>query len=176
MGSRYLTDMAATLRAAGLNVQEEPGWTTRARGSGGFESGRPTHIMCHHTASGSSSDGQSDVNYMCYGSSDEPIANLYLSRSGKIWVMAAGATNTNGKGGPLDNVPLDSMNSYAIGIECANNGTGEPYPQAQQEAYAKMARALAQKYGIPNGHIRDHAEWAPGRKCDITGPARWGTL
>ena len=175
MGSRYLTDMADVLRRAGITVQEEPGWQSRARSSGGFNSGLPNTIMCHHTASGPGSDGQSDVNYMTYSADAKPIANLYLSRTGKVWVMAGGATNTNGSGGPLGPVPVDSMNSSAIGIEAANGGTGEPWPQVQQEVYARMCAALAAAYGISNSNIRDHQEWAPGRKCDITGPARWGT-
>ena len=128
MGSRYLTDLANVVRGAGLVVQEEPGWQSRSRGSGGYSSGLPNAVMIHHTASGPSSDGQPDVSYMCYSADARPIANLYLSRQGKVWVMAAGATNTNGSGGPLGPVPADSMNSSAIGIEAGNNGTGSPGP------------------------------------------------
>jgi N-acetylmuramoyl-L-alanine amidase len=175
MGSRYLTDLAAVCRAAGLFVQEEPGWQTRARGSGGYEPGRPTAVMVHHTASNPSSDGQADVNYCCHGSADAPLANLYLNRAGKVWVMAAGATNTNGSGHDSwgGGVPDDSMNTHAIGIEAANNGTGEPWPQAQQEAYSKLVQALQDAYLIPVNNVREHAEWAPGRKIDPAGPSRW---
>lgn len=171
MGGRYLTDLAQVVRALGLVVQEEPGWPSRARSSGGYDSGRPTHVMVHHTASGPGSDGQADVNYCCYGSADKPLANLYLSRSGKVWVMAAGATNTNGKGGPIDNVPADSMNTHAIGIEAANGGTGEPWPQAQQDAYVVLVAGLQAAYGIP--YSRGHAEWAPSRKIDPAGQSAW---
>ena len=177
MGSRYLTDLATVCRNAGLVVQEENGWQSRSRGSGGYDSGRPTHVMVHHTASNPSSDGQSDVNYCCYNSADRPLANLYLSRTGKVWIMAAGATNTNGKG--HDNwgggVPNDSMNTHAIGIEAANTGTGEPWPQVQQDAYVKMTKALCSAYGIPNNNIREHAEWAPDRKIDPAGPSQWAS-
>jgi hypothetical protein len=174
MSGRYLTDLANVCRGAGLVVQEEPGWQTRARGSGGYSSGRPTHIMCHHTASNAGSDGQADVNYMCYGSGDAPIANLYLARSGKVWVMAAGATNTNGSGGPLDNVPADSMNTHAIGIEAANNGVGEPWAKAQTDAYQALTRALMSAYGIPLGHVRSHWEWTT-RKIDPAGQSPWAS-
>jgi N-acetylmuramoyl-L-alanine amidase len=177
MGARYLTDLAAVLRAAGLEVIEEPGWQSRARGSGGYESGRPTHVMIHHTASGAGSDGQADVNYCCYGSSDAPLANLYLSRAGTVWVMAAGATNTNGAGTDSwgGGVPDDSMNTHAVGIEAANNGTGEVWPAVQQDAYAVMVQALQDAYLIPTSNVREHAEWAPGRKIDPAGPSRWAT-
>lgn len=176
MGSRYLTDLADVVRSTGLVVQEEPGWQTRARSSGGYNSGLPNHVMVHHTASGASSDGQPDVNYMCYGSENRPVANLYLSRSGKVWIMAAGATNTNGSGSdPCGATANDSMNSAAIGIEAGNNGTGEPWPQAQQDAYTKLCKKLCDHYGIPVARVHSHAEWAPGRKIDPAGPSQWAS-
>ena len=173
MSGRYLTDLAQVVRALGLVVQEEPGWQTRSRSSGGYSSGRPTHVMVHHTASGPGSDGQADVDYCTYGSADKPLANLYLSRSGKVWVMAGGATNTNGKGGPIDGVPADSMNVSALGIEAANNGVGEPWPTVQQDAYVRLVGGLQSHYGIP--YCRGHAEWSPGRKIDPAGPSSWAT-
>lgn len=177
MGSRYLTDLAHVCRSLGVTVHEENGWQTRARSSGGYNSGCPTHVMCHHTASNPSSDGQSDVNYMCYGSENKPVANLYLSRKGHIWVMAGGCTNTNGKG--HDNwgggVPNDSMNSYAIGIEAANNGVGEPWPMVQQNVYVMLVSALCSHYKIPNNNIRSHFEWAPDRKIDPAGQSDYAT-
>lgn len=176
MGSRYLTDLATVVRGAGIVVQEEPGWQTRARGSGGYNSGLPNHVMAHHTASGPSSDGQSDCNYMCYGSENRPIANLYLSRSGKVWVMAAGATNTNGSGhDPCGATSNDSMNAAAVGIECANEGTGEPYPTVQQDVYVRLVAALCAHYAIPVGRVHSHFEWAPDRKIDPAGQSRYAT-
>lgn len=174
MGSRYLTDLADVVRSTGLTVQEEPGWQSRARGSGGYGSGLPNHVMIHHTASGASSDGQPDVNYMCYSADARPVANLYLSRSGKVWVMAAGATNTNGSGSdPCGAVANDNMNASTIGIEAGNNGTGEPWPEAQQDAYLVLCGALVAHYGVLIDRIHSHAEWAPGRKIDPAGPSRW---
>lgn len=173
--SRYLTELADVIRAAGLTVIECDGWQTRARSSGGYSSGRPTHVMIHHTASGPSSDGWPDVNYMLSASNpNEPTANLYLNRSGWVWVMAAGATNTNGSGGPIDNVPADSMNTYAIGIEAGNDGVGEPWPLIQQECYAVLVAALQAAYGIPLGHCRSHREWT-SRKIDPAGESRWAS-
>jgi hypothetical protein len=177
MGSRYLTDLAAVCRAAGLAVDEEAGWQTRARRSGGYDPGRPTHVMVHHTASNPGSDPAGDVAYICHGSDNAPISNLYLSRTGLVVVCAAGATNTNGSGEDTwgGGVPDDAMNSYAIGIEAANNGVGEPWPQAQTKAYVRLCAALGDHYGIPVGHVRGHVEWAPGRKIDPAGPSPWAT-
>lgn len=173
MTGRYLTDLADVLRAAGLTVVEVDGWQTRARSSGGYANGRPTHVMVHHTASPRKTDGQSDVNYIVSGSPVKPVANIYTDRKGVVWVCAAGATNTNGQGGPLDGVPADQMNVYAIGNEIANDGVGEPYPAEQQQSVLKSTAALCKAYGIRVDHVRAHFEWAPGRKIDPSGPSMW---
>lgn len=168
MTGRYLTDLADVLRAAGLTVLESPGWETRARSSGGYADGRPWVVMWHHTASQTTPDN--DVNYIVSGSPDAPLANLYLDRYGVVTVCAAGATNTNGKGGPLTvsrgTVPADSMNTHAIGIEAANNGTGEAWSTAQIDAYFAVSNALAAAYGLAVTDLATHAAWAPDRKID----------
>lgn len=180
MGDRYLTDLADVCRAVGLPVIEEAGWQTRARGSGGYDGDRPWCVMWHHTASDTSP--ANDVNYIIHGCPDAPVANLYLSREGVVHVCAGGATNTNGKGGPLTltrgTVPLDSMNTHAIGIEAANNGVGQPWPQVQIDAYFALSNALTAAYGLAPYDLATHAEWAPSRKIDpataaaVQGP--WG--
>ncbi|RPH33804.1 MAG: N-acetylmuramoyl-L-alanine amidase [Chloroflexi bacterium] len=172
MGDRYLTDLTDVLRAAGLPVIELDGWRTRARGSGGYDPGKPTHVMVHHTASTPSSSGEGDAWYCAEGDEDAPLSNLCLDRDGVWWVLAAGATNTNGKGGPLDGVPADSMNTYAIGVE-ANGGYGETWPDAQTDSYLAGVAALCDHYGL--AYVRGHAEWAPDRKVDPAGPSPWAT-
>jgi hypothetical protein len=184
MGSRYLTELADWCRAAGLHVHEVDGWESRARSSGGYESGRPWAIMWHHTAS--STSPQNDVNYMCYGSPDAPIANILLDRDGHVWVCAAGATNTNGKGGPTGfskgNVPKDSMNTYAVGIEAANNGLGEPWPKVQIDAFFLLNNTLASHLGLNPEDCCTHQFYAPDRKIDpatasaVQGPWQPGSV
>lgn len=172
MGSRYLVDLADVIRSAGLKVYEESGWETRARSSGGFDTGNPCAIIIHHTASDATR--AQDVQYMCYNSSDRPIANLLLDRAGEVTVMGAGATNTNGKGGPLGPLPQDGANSRVIGIEAANIGTGaESWPTVQQNNYQILVNALCDAYNISRDHVYSHAEWAPTRKVDPAGPSRW---
>ena len=168
MGDRYLIELADVLRDGGLAVVEVDGWEYRARNSGGYDGDRPWAIMWHHTASDTTP--QNDVNYIVYGSPDAPIANLYLARDGQVWVCAGGCTNTNGKGGPTavskGTVPLDSMNSYAIGIEAANNGVGQPWPEEQIDAYFAVNNALAAAYGLAATDCVTHHEWAKDRKID----------
>lgn len=168
MSGTYLTWMADALRAAGLEVTEVTGWQTRARSSGGYAAGRPWCVMWHHTASDTTPEN--DVNYIVSGSPDAPLANLYLSRTGAVWVCAAGATNTNGKGGPLavsrGVVPLDSMNTYGVGIEAANNGVGEVWPAEQIGAYFAINAVLTYHLELEPSDLATHAAWAPTRKID----------
>ena len=177
MGARYLDELADVCRSAGLIVHELDGWQRRARGSGGYDSGRPTHVMVHHTASNPGSDPDGDVAYIAFGATDAPLANLYLSRSGEVTVIAGGATNTNGSGSAPwpGGCPDDSMNTHAIGIEAANNGVGEPWPHVQQGAYMALCAALCEAYLIDTSLVRGHAEWAPGRKVDPAGQSMWAS-
>jgi hypothetical protein len=168
MGSRYLTELANWCRAAGLVTHEVDGWQSRARSSGGYDGDRPWAVLWHHTASATSPEN--DASYMCYGSPDAPVANLLLDRDGGVWVMAGGATNTNGKGGPYSTsrgtVPKDSMNTYAVSIEAANNGVGEWWPQEQIDAYFVLSLMLTERLGLAPDDICEHQVWAPDRKID----------
>ena len=168
MSGTYLTWLAAELRAAGLNVVEFSGWQTRARSSGGFAAGRPVCVMWHHTAS--STSPQNDANYMCNGSSARPIANILVARDGTVWVLAAGGTNTNGKGNSLrfsrGTVPADSMNVWAVGVEIANAGTGETYPKAQIDAMFAVSNVINRRLGNRPDDLAGHWDYAPTRKID----------
>ena len=169
MSGRYLTDMADVLRGAGLQVVELSGWQTRARSSGGYASGAPSVVMWHHTAS--AGDGATDADYCTFRASDRPLCNVVIGRDGITYVCAAGATNTNGKGGPLTlpdgrTVPADSMNTRAIGIECSNSGTGQAWPQVQVDAVHAASAALCAAYIGGADQVAGHVDWAPGRKID----------
>jgi LysM repeat protein len=172
---RFLTDLGDVLRAAGHQVQEVDGWQQRARRSGGYP-GAPAAIIIHHTASKKPWDGDRDVKFLTFDCDAAPLANLYLDRGGQWWVLAAGATNTNGKGGPLGSIPADKANSRVIGIEAGNDGVGEPWPEVMQDAYLSGVAALADAYGVATNHVFAHHEWAPGRKIDPAGPNRFGTV
>lgn len=170
-----LTDLADVIRRAGLPVKEVEGWQLRGRSNNAdYRPGLPTHVMVHHTASNTSAIN--DVTYMTFNAPYSPIANLYVARDGVVWVMAGRPTNTNGSGQDTwgGGVPVNSMNTHAIGIEIANAGTGQPYPKAQQDSVMTLVRALMKAYRIPVKHVRAHHEWAPNRKIDPFGPSRWG--
>jgi N-acetylmuramoyl-L-alanine amidase len=170
MGDRWLTNLSDVLDDAGLVVVELDGWQQRSRSSGGYDYDLPDTIMTHHTASPPSASGEDDAWYCAEGDEDAPLSNLCLDRDGNWWVLAAGATNTNGKGGPLGGVPADSMNTHAIGVE-ANGGYGYDWPTTQTDSYLRGVRALKTAYGCPN--VFAHFEWAPTRKVDPAGPSPW---
>jgi len=179
LGATYLLSLADWCREAvgAENVIEEPGWQTRGRGSGGYTpAAGPTHIGIHHTAGKTSPDN--DKRYMWYNADAKPIGAVLLDRDGKIHVGCAGATNTQGKGKSLTNsrgvvVPENKQNEYVFSIEGANAGTGEAWPQVQQDAYVNLCAVLCIKLGLSAGDCIGHFESAPGRKADPAGPSQW---
>jgi len=184
---RYLTDLADVCRAAGVPVIEVDGWQYRARGSGGYADSLPWCVMWHHTASDTTPEN--DVAYICYGNPDAPVANLYVARDGVVWVCAGGASNTNGKGGPVTvshgTIPLDRMNEYAVSMEIANSGTGQTWPEVQVDCAFAVSLAVCAAYDLAPDDALTHYAWClpscPGRKIDpatadaVAGPWRPGS-
>lgn len=168
MSGTMLTWLPDVLRQAGCTVVEYSGWETRARSSGGYASGRPWCVVWHHTASNTTA--ANDANYMCHVSDNRPICNLMVDRSGTVWVLAAGCTNTNGSGRARTftrgTVPADSMNSYAVGMELCNTGVGESFPQVQIDAAFKASIAITERAGLLPGDVCTHQDYAPDRKVD----------
>ena len=175
MGARYLTDLAEVCRLTGYPVIELDGWESRARGSGGYGTGKPDHVMCHHTASPPSADGWGDANYCTFADDDAPLANIVLSRVPELFICAAGATNTNGSG-DCPHLAPDTMNSSAVGVEACNDGLGEAWPEGQQSCYVRLVTELCYAYNIPVAHVESHAQYAPSRKVDPAGPSRWADV
>jgi N-acetyl-anhydromuramyl-L-alanine amidase AmpD len=175
MGSIWLRNLPDVLEDLG-NVSLYSGWENRSRSSGGYN--KLMGIVCHHTASKTST--QSDTTWMWQNSPDKPVGAIYLARDGEIVVGAAGATNCAGKGGPYTTskgtIPLDSGNSNTISIEAGNNGIGEQWPTAQQDAYVALVAALCEGYGFdPLRDVMSHFEWAPDRKIDPAGSSRYAS-
>ena len=168
IGSEYLTWMADAFEEAGLVVVRYKDWTLRARSSGGYEHGRPLCVMWHHTASSTTPDN--DSYYMCYSSDNRPVSNVLIARDGTVWCLAAGATNTNGKGNSMafsrGSVPTDKMNEYAFGMEIANSGVGEAYPAAQIDAAFTVSNVVNARMGNLPTDVCTHRHYAPDRKID----------
>ena len=159
MGGIYYTDAAEWLRAVGITVVEVDGtWKTRARGSGGFAN-PPLGIQWHHTASDTAPEN--DYHWQVYGCDDAPVGNATIMRDGSIWMVAAGAANTAGKGGPLTLsrgvVPQDSGNSTTWAFEVANNGVGQAWPQVQIDTYFAASNCLNGHFGNRPDDVFTHA-------------------
>lgn len=176
MGAIWLVDLADIVNDAGIACRTWKGWETRSRKSGGYE--QLWAVFVHHTASNASPDN--DCRYMWENATDRPIGALYLARDGTVTVGAAGATNTQGKGGPCKTskgtIPADQGNTYGLAVEAANAGTGEAWPTVQQDTYLTLCAALCAAYGLNVAtDICSHWEWTPGRKIDPAGNSRYAT-
>jgi hypothetical protein len=157
----YLLDLADACRASGLTVVEEPGWT--GRGHGPMSTGAPEAIICHHTAGPATGESPS-LGVVINGRADlpGPLAQLFLSRSGVVHVVAAGLAYHAGAV-----FETYQSNAYAIGIEAEATGV-DPWPAGQYDAYRRLCAALCAHYGLPVARVLGHKEVAAplGRKID----------
>lgn len=146
----------------GLTVHATAGWETR--GSATFT---PRGVVCHHTASAAGADHPS-LSIVTNGRPDlnGPLCNVLLARNGDCWLVASGRANHAGEGGWRGLTGNSSM----LGIEAENNGTGEPWPAAQIDAYHRLCAAMCDGGRIDVANVCFHREWAPRRKIDPAGP------
>lgn len=151
------------LREAGLTVYEEDGWETR--GTATFD---PIGVMWHHTATPASWSSRQLTNLLVRGHTTlrGPLCQLQLNRDGVYVVIAAGRANHAGNGF-WPSIRLG--NTQTIGIEAANDGVGEPWPQEQVDAYIIGTAALLRHMNQPVENVVAHKEWAPSRKIDPRG-------
>jgi hypothetical protein len=157
----YLTDLAAVARKTSLEVIEVPGWETRGRGQ--MKDVRA--VVCHHTATLNRTADMPSLNTLIKGRSDlpGPLSHFGLSRSGKVYVIAAGRCN---HAGAVQNPSWS--NSHSIGIEAEATGTDATWPEVQLAAYAQLCRVLIDYFGLSVSAVLGHKEVAdpPGRKID----------
>ena len=160
------TWLAAALRAGGLRVIEEPGWSSRGTG-GRFD---PIGVLCHHTAGAATGDLPS-LRVVRDGRTglSGPLAQLMLSRSGVYHVIAAGRANHAGAGSARW-VPGNDGNRHLCGIEAESVGSRDDWTPAQRVAYPQGVAALCRWMGVRSNRVLAHREWAPDRKID---PAFW---
>lgn len=174
MGGIWLHDLPDVVARAGLNYGLWPGWETRSRSSGGYDA--VWGIGTHHDAGAPSQSLNSRCSYAWDNADDRPIGALWLHSDGFVMIGAAGATNTQGKGGPRlttkGTIPLDAGNRYTFSIEASNDGVGQPWPTVQQDAYVKLVVALCQRFGLTPGDVFAHFEWT-NRKIDPAGNSRY---
>jgi N-acetylmuramoyl-L-alanine amidase/Putative peptidoglycan binding domain len=171
----YLTWFADVLRAASLNVVEQPGWKTRGKAWPGSVKG----IICHHTAGPKTGNAPSlkvvtdgrrafRLNGRDYPAVSGPLSQVVLGRDGTWFLVAAGRANHAGIGAWKG---ITAGSSNLIGIEAENMGTPEdPWPEVQIASYALGVAALLKRFGLSADDCIGHLEWAlpKGRKIDPT--------
>lgn len=161
-----VTWLADVLESAGLQVRRVGGWETRGKDSWPYHF-NPQGIVWHHTATSPSLSTNSLIALIIHGRSDlpGPLAQLVLERDGVFYVVASGKANHAGSGGWRG---LNS-NYDVLGIEPANNGVGEVWPNVQVDAYERGTKAILDKLGRGADWVCGHKEWAPTRKSDPHG-------
>ena len=161
----YLNDLARVLRAAGLKVVEVSNWQGHNHGP----MKTPKSVICHHTAGPWGGGNYPSLNTVRNGHPHlkGPLAQLGLGRDGTVYVISNGLSWHAGE----VYEPSVYGNYYAIGIEAENAGTGQPWPDVQVKAYARLCAALCKAYGIPVSRVKGHKEVCKpkGRKIDPNG-------
>ena len=164
-----LTWLPEVLRAAGLKVEEQPGWKTRGRA----EMGPVKGVMCHHTC-GAMTGNMPSLGVVTNGRPDlaGPLSQLCLGRDGTFFVVAAGRCNHAGLG-KWQNITTGNTNF--IGIEAQNAGSisgprAEAWPEVQLDAYRRGVAAILKEINADPIMCCGHKEYAlpVGRKDDPT--------
>ena len=157
------TWLADVLRAAGLKVEERPGWKTRGRATMGPVRG----IIAHHTASAAGRNAPSvgivEVGRLGLAG---PLAHVVLARDGTWIIIAAGRCNHAGAGNWQG---VTDANGQMIGVEAENTGTGsEPWSDVLIDSYARGCAAILMHIGAQANMLGGHKEYAlpKGRKID----------
>lgn len=154
------------LRRAGLTVYEYEGW--RTRGSDTF--GPVIGGICHGTNGSMTSTDEGELRTIAITGSNTatpPISQLYLSRSGAVWVVASGTCTgvKTGTAGPLKGYSDDSV----LQVE-AQHHKDEPWSSVQYWAYVRLWAALcafeAPGFDIPVERVVGHYEHQPTEKTD----------
>ena len=131
---------------------------------------KPNFVVIHHTAQDSL--GQTIRTF--HSEKAGVSAHYVVGRTGKVVQMVndyyrAYHAGTGKWGNDTD------LNSSSIGIELDNNGTTDPWTDAQINALVELLSYLKTKYNIPQANFIGHMDLAPSRKND---PSRfpWKTL
>ena len=154
------TGLARVAKKTGYPVVEMAGW--KKRGHGPLQGVKT--IVAHHTV------GPKAGNYPSMPTVKDgrpglpgPLAQYGIGRDGTIYVIASGVAYHAGKV-----AKTAYSNSWAIGIEAENTGTGEKWANPMIDSYVKLCRALMDEFKLPLGAILGHKEicYPAGRKID----------
>lgn len=170
----------AAVKASGVRYVLETGWDDPDIAAAGHW--QPGYVIEHHTANSGAPGNAPSLGWVLHDQF-APIraCHFLVARDGTVHVIYAHKCYHAGKGGPGSwgdgpDVPLDSMNGYAYGIEIESKGTstqaalGNGYTAAQRTAAAHLSAALLDMMGRSTGCAINHRTWAPHRKNDTLLP------
>ena len=176
-------DLAGVMRAAGLTVNEVPGWRTRVSSAGPFA---PLGIIMHHT--GEVGPGSLDTIVKGRGGTKPlpgPLANFHVAKSGVISIVSRGPSNHAGDGPRLvlsevnnDIAPSGSARSRNLSEEISGNpffygfenenlgrndarGRPDPWPDVQRDTMLRASVALCHLHCWTGNRVIGHREWNP---------------
>jgi N-acetylmuramoyl-L-alanine amidase len=122
---------------------------------------KPNFVIIHHTAQ----DSLAQTIKTFTIPRTQVSSHYVVSRDGKVVQMVNDHLRAQhaglGKWGSITD-----MNSCSIGIEMDNNGSTDPWTDAQINSLMALLKTLKKKYGIPTANFIGHADYAPGRKND----------
>lgn len=130
-------------------------------GSVNFGIRKPNFVILHHTAQDSLAQTIKTFHSTKAGTS----AHYVISRDGKVVHMVNDYLRSNHAGVSKWGKDTD-LNSSSIGIELDNNGTTDPWPDAQINSLLKLLATLKKNYNIPAANFIGHSDIAPKRKPD----------
>jgi hypothetical protein len=164
MSDLPLTWMADAFRKNGLRVKEVKGWKNRGR-DGTLD---PRGVIFHHTASAAKGAPAPALGLLLKGKPEVagPLCNVLVDRDGTVLLIAAGRSNHGGDGGPFRNIPLNSANSFLVGVEVENNGVGERWSKELLDTLDVVFAIILLGLRRRSKWLIGHKEWAPGRKPD----------
>lgn len=182
-----MADMDTALIAAGIPFVEvgyqpaDPTGATSWKDRGRPPSTGPFHpegVLCHHTASPAGTSDHTDIACILAGNSSAPgpISQIYIGRTGVVYLIAAGRANHGGKGiRPGIDSGCQDMNAALCGIEAGNNGVGEHWSDNMTTVYGRVVAALCAFYGWGIDAVYLHATTGPpsggcNSKIDPAGP------
>ena len=166
LAKEYATSPVINQAIGKLPLSVEKEWIASIN----FGMRKPNYVVIHHTAQDSL--GQTIRTF--HSEKAGVSAHYVVGRTGKVVQMVNDYYRAHHAGiGKWGNDT--DLNSSSIGIELDNNGTTDPWTDAQINALTELLSYLKVKYNIPQANFIGHMDLAPTRKND---PSRfpWKTL
>lgn len=153
---------------AGAEVRVSPNFGPRRDGH------RPDCIVMHYTGM---ETGEAAEAWLCAPESE--VSSHYLVHEDGRIVQMVRETDRAWHAGRGSWKGLSDVNSFSVGIEVVNPGPLRgfpPFPDAQIEAVAALARDICARWGIAQERVLAHSDVAPGRKSDPGERFPWAML